>query len=62
MRQGNPDTHRTMAVGAHTFRPHSSLDYRPSTPETIQALPTGWLAQASSPLQMNPYIILDVVQ
>ena len=46
----------------NTFRPHSSLDYLPPAPEAIQALPTEWLAHVPSPLQMNPFLTLKVVQ
>jgi transposase InsO family protein len=46
----------------NTFRPHSSLDYRPPAPEAIQGVPPGWLDEIPSPPGFDPGVTLELVQ
>lgn len=48
-------------VEYNTFRPHSSLNYKPPAPETIQPLSAGWLAPASKVIKKGTGITLKLV-
>jgi transposase InsO family protein len=45
----------------NTFRPHSTLDYRPPAPEAIQGIPPEWLKIIPPPPGTGPCLTFQVV-
>ena len=48
-------------VEYNTFRPHSSLNYRPPAPEAIQGVPPGWITTELKRLKKGQGVTLEVV-
>ncbi len=48
-------------VEYNTLRPHSSLDYRPPSPEAIQGVPPGWEDMAPPWLKTDRSLTLELV-